>query len=133
MDVRPATADELPAVMTVFDAGGLEIAAERVRAGLDEDRVLVAAEDSRVLGALLLEPAADRGTAEIEAVAVRQARRGQGIGTALVRASAGRHDRLVAGFDERVRPFWTALGFEIEPGDRPGWFVGRLDGEPAAR
>lgn len=125
--IRPASARELPVVMNVLDGGALEVDADRVRDGIDDDRVLIAADGDRVLGALLLTPEGTAGTAEIEAVAVRRARRGQGLGTALVRAAADRHDRLVAGFDERVRPFWTALGFEIEPGDRPGRYRGTLN------
>lgn len=118
--------------MNVLDAGALEIGAERVRVGLDDGRVLVTADNHRVLGALVLELADEPATAEIEAVAVRRARRGQGLGTALVMAAVDRYDRLVATFDESVRPFWASLGFEIEPGARPGRFVGRLANEPAA-
>lgn len=127
MDVRSGHPSELAAVMTVFDAGGLAIAAERVRNGLDDDRVVVAVEDGRVLGALFLEPADAPGTAEIEAVSVRRARRGQGLGTALVRAAADRHDRLVAGFHGRVRPFWASLGFVVRPAAEPDRFVGTLE------
>nr|WP_202932677.1 GNAT family N-acetyltransferase [Halorussus salinus] len=53
--------------------------------------------------------------AHIDAVAVRRARRGQGIGSALVRAAAERHARLTAEFDPGVRPFYDALDFSIAP------------------
>jgi GNAT superfamily N-acetyltransferase len=92
----------------------------------------VAVDDDRVLGTLLLEPSDDLATAEIEAVAVRWGRRGQGLGTALVMAAVDRTDCLIAAFDESVRPFWASLGFEIEPGARPGRFVGRLENDPTA-
>ncbi|MDZ7701004.1 MAG: GNAT family N-acetyltransferase [Halobacteriales archaeon] len=130
MEVRPATDGELPAAMTAFDGGGLAVAAERVRAGIGDGRVLAAVEADRLLGALLLEPHTAPDTAEIEAVAVRPGRRGQGIGTALVAAAAERHERLVAGFDPRVEPFWASLGFEIEPGDGADRLIGRLEGTP---
>jgi GNAT superfamily N-acetyltransferase len=51
----------------------------------------------------------------VTAVAVRPNRRGQGIGSALVAEALRREGRLVAEFDRRVRPFWEALDFEIEP------------------
>ena len=54
---------------------------------------------------------------EIVAVAVRPGRRGQGVGTALVEAAADRRERLTAGFDPGVRPFYESLGFEIECDD----------------
>lgn len=128
MDVRPANAGELAPVMTVFDAGGLEVAAERVRSGIDAGRVHVAVEDGRVLGALLVGPIDGPGTPEIEAVAVSRARRGQGIGTALVGTAGARYGRLVAAFDPRVRAFWASLGFRIEPADGDSRLRGRLDG-----
>lgn len=116
--VRPATVDDLPGVMTVFDAAVLETDVETVRAAIDADDVLVAAVEDRILGALLLVGE------EIEAVAVRRNRRGQGIGSALVTAAAERRERLVAAFDPRVRPFYESLGFEIEPTDEPGRYRG---------
>ncbi|WP_368275982.1 GNAT family N-acetyltransferase [Halorussus litoreus] len=55
-----------------------------------------------------------RADAHVDAIAVRHARRGRGIGSALVRTAAERHDRLTAEFDPGVRPFYESLGFEIE-------------------
>ncbi|AQL42969.1 GNAT family N-acetyltransferase [Halorientalis sp. IM1011] len=109
MEVREATVEELPTVMTVFDGAMLATGADAVRASIDRGELLVAAAEGRVLGACLL------AGEEIEAVAVRRARRDQGIGRALVEAAADRRERLVAEFDPRVRPFWASLGFEIEP------------------
>lgn len=124
VSIRPATVDDLPAVMTVFDAAVLETDVETVRAAIDRDGVLVAAVEDRVLGALLL--VGD----EIEAVAVRRNRRGQGIGSALVAAVTERRDRVVAEFDPRVRPFYESLGFDVEPTDGPERYRGvwRSDG-----
>lgn len=118
VSIRPATVDDLPAVMTVFDAAVLETDVETVRSAIDRDGVLVAVAEDRVLGALLL--VGD----EIEAVAVRRNRRGQGIGSALVVAATERRDRVVAEFDPRVRPFYESLGFEVEPTDDPERYRG---------
>ncbi|WP_276279906.1 GNAT family N-acetyltransferase [Halorussus caseinilyticus] len=126
--VREATRDDRLGVRRVLDAAMLEVRAnlgERTDAG----DVLVASEgdDAPVLGALVL-LAPDDG-AHVDAVAVRRARRGQGVGSALVRAAAERRGRLTAEFDPSVRPFYESLGFEITPvegdGDR---LRGRYDG-----
>lgn len=117
--------------MTVFDSGNLDVDPDRIRTAMADGRLLVAAADGRVLGALLFETVRRRSAAEIEAVAVRPGRRGQGIGTALVRAAAERRDVLVAEFDAQVRPFWRSLGFEIGDLNEPGRYFGRLEGPPA--
>ena len=85
---------------------GLAVSRDAVLAG--DRTVLVAVEAGRVLGALVLD--GDR----IEAVAVRPGRQAQGIGTALVSAAVERRDRLIATFDEHLRPFYEGCGFEIE-------------------
>jgi len=123
--VRPATVGDLPAVMTVFDAAVLRTDVETVPAAIGRDDVLVATVEDRILGALLLVGE------EIEAVAVRRNRRGQGIGSALVSAAAERRERLVAAFAPRVRPFYESLGFEIEPAEEPERYRGvwSADGE----
>lgn len=120
MRVREATAEDRPAVMTVFDAAMLEVDAEAVRRATeaDDEALLVAAADGRILGALLL--VGER----IVAVAVRRNRRAQGIGRALVAAAAARRERLVAEFDARVRPFYEALGFTVEPAAEPERYRG---------
>lgn len=108
--VREATVDELPDVLNVVDGAVLATDSGRLRSALDRGDVLVAvAGGERVLGALVLDGE------EITAIAVRQRRRGQGIGTALVDAATARRDCLVAEFDPRVRPFWTAVDFDITP------------------
>ncbi|PSQ54837.1 GNAT family N-acetyltransferase [Halobacteriales archaeon SW_12_67_38] len=104
--------------MGVLDGAALAIEAAAVR-----EAVLVAVADDRVLGACVLDGR------EIVAIAVRRARRDQGIGTRLVEAAAERYatdeDELVAEFDRGVRPFYASLGFEVEPADEPGRFRGR--------
>lgn len=108
MRVHEGYPDALPAVMTVFDSAMLETDAKAVETAIDGGDVLLATSEGRVLGACLL------SGNEIDAIAVRPGRRGQGIGTALVDAAADRRHRLVAEFDPRVRPFWESLGFEVE-------------------
>jgi GNAT superfamily N-acetyltransferase len=118
MEISEATAETLPSVMTVFDGAMLATDVAAVRAAIDRGELLVATAEGRVLGACLL------AGEVIEAVAVRRARRDQGIGRALVEAAADRRERLVAEFDPRVRPFWASLGFEIEPADDPERYRG---------
>lgn len=124
--VREATVPELPDVLNVVDGAVLAVDTGRLRSVIDRGDVLVAVagatdgdpEDERVLGALVLDGE------EITAVAVRQRRRNQGIGTMLVEAAADRRERLVATFDPRVRSFWESLGFAIEPAAEPDRFRG---------
>lgn len=119
MDVRPARADDLPDVMGVLDGAMLAVDIDRVRGHIAEESVLVATDDSRVLGVLV------RSGDRIEAIAVRRARRGQGIGRTLVETAADAIDNgLVAEFDTRAKPFYESLGFAIECGDEPGRFRG---------
>lgn len=103
ISVRPATEDEEPVVRSICNAAMLDLEEATVTDSLR----LVACAGDRVLGALVLD------SAEIEAVAVRPGRRGQGIGSALVEAAAERCEELTAGFDPSVRPFYESLGFEI--------------------
>jgi GNAT superfamily N-acetyltransferase len=132
MEVREAAREDVPAVATVLDAAML--ATDDLPASVAAGRVLVAAEDDRVLGALVLDPpadapawACDRGAdGHVAAVAVRRRRRGQGIGSELAAAAAervapdgGDAGRLTAEFDPDVRPFYESLGFAVtRAGDR---------------
>jgi GNAT superfamily N-acetyltransferase len=118
--VREATVEDLPDVLNVVDGAALRVDVDSLRERIAGGDVLVACEEGRVLGTVVLD--GDR----IAAVAVRRGRRDQGIGTALVEAAADRRDRLVAEFDARVRPFWESLGFDIEPADEPDRYRGVL-------
>ena len=101
--IRAATPGEYVTVRSILEAALLEVD----DGGLARSSVLVAASDGRILGALVL-----RGV-EIDAIAVRPGRRGQGIGRRLVEAAAKRRPRLLAGFDPSVRPFYIKLGFDV--------------------
>lgn len=127
MSVHEATTDQYSEVLSILDAAALQTDPEQVRQAIEAGAVLVAvstggrsgnraderpgppdvAADGTVLGALVLDGD------EITAVAVRPNRRGQGIGTALVRRALESRRRVVAEFEPRVRPFWASLGFEI--------------------
>lgn len=102
-EIREATPGEYATVRSICNAAMLEVPTGL----LCRSSVLVATDDHRVLGALVL------SGPEIEAIAVRPGRRGQGIGTALVETAGRRRPRLTAGFDPGVRPFYATLGFEI--------------------
>jgi len=119
VQVRTATPDDRVAVARVLDAALLATGelADRLAAG----DVLVAV-DGAVQGALVVVPSAaapawarEAGTdAYVAAVAVRRARRDEGVGTALVER-AGERGRLTAGFDPGLRPFYEACGFDVRP------------------
>jgi GNAT superfamily N-acetyltransferase len=102
-NVRDATPGEYTAVRSICNAAMLEVENGLLR----RSSVLIAESEGRILGALVL-----RGP-EIEAVAVRPGRRGQGLGTALVGTAARRRPFIRAGFDPAVRPFYASLGFEV--------------------
>lgn len=120
--MRPARADELAAVRNVLDGALLQVDGGTLTDAIDDGQVLVAVgANEAILGALALDGE------EIIAVAVRR-RRDQGIGTALVDAARDRRSRLVAEFDDRVRPFWESLGFTVEERIGEGRCRGTLPG-----
>lgn len=106
-EIRPAVPGEYVTIRSILEAALLEVESGLLR----RSSVLVAVEDDRILGALVL------SGAEIEAIAVRPGRRGQGIGSTLVQRAAKRRPLLSAAFDPAVRDFYRALGFEIVRGD----------------
>jgi GNAT superfamily N-acetyltransferase len=122
--VREATVEDLPDVLNVVDGAALRVDVDELRERIAGGDVLVAGEEGRVLGTVILD-----GN-RIAAVAVRRGRRDQGVGTALVEAASRRRDRLVAEFDARVRPFWESLGFDIEPVEEPDRYRGVLHTRP---
>ncbi|MFO7925113.1 MAG: GNAT family N-acetyltransferase [Halobacteriota archaeon] len=107
VDIRSATKDEYVTVRSIVNAALLDVAPGALR----RSSVLVAVADERILGALVL-----RGS-EIDAIAVRPGRRGQGIGRALVETAAKRRPYLLAVFDPAVRPFYFSLDFDVRCSD----------------
>ena len=121
--VRPAIEADLVAVMRLLDAAVLEADASVVSDRIDDDAVLVALADSRIVGTLVL------ADTHVDAIAVQQERRGRGIGTELVEAAAASVDgALTADFDDAVRPFYASLGFDIETKDDENSDSDRFDG-----
>lgn len=141
--IRPAGPRDYLAVMRILDGANLESDAAVVNRRIDAGLVLVAADDGRVIGALVAVPhpigddaeveetvtedadAADARGAHVEAVAVRLRRRGQGIGTALMRDAAERWRPLTADFYPGLSGFYEKLDFDIEK--REGQFRGVLE------
>ncbi len=113
MTVRLAVPDDHISVMRIVDGAMLEADASEVRKRIEDDHVLVAEAEDRILGTAVLE-SRDSG-AHIEAIAVLRARRAQGIGSKLVATARERYGRLTAEFNPTVRPFYESLGFSIEP------------------
>lgn len=150
--IRRAEAKDFLAVMRVLDGANLESDASTIEARIEEGRVLVATDAGRVIGALVAIPRieletgsaveADDGPGEsadasgesadddatgahVEAVAVRLRRRGQGIGTALMRDAADRWRPLTADFYPGLSGFYEKLEFDIEK--RDGQYRGILE------
>lgn len=126
VEVRVATDDDEIGVRNVIDGAALQRGVPDLATALAGGEVLVAVEDSRVLGALVLDGD------EIVAVAVRRRRRDQGIGRALVEATLQREGALWATFDPDVRPFWVAVGFEVAGRTEEGRFRARAEGLPSS-
>jgi len=110
--VRRADPDDLVPVMSVLDASMLAADAGTIERRIEAGTVLVAVDDDRIVGACVLALRPDG--AHVEAIAVRTRRRDVGIGSALVDAATARWGRLTAAFDPDVRPFYDALGFDVE-------------------
>lgn len=135
MYVREATQADRLDVRRVLDAAMLEVR-EDLSERIDSGDVLVATEDDSILGAFVLVRgseapgvrAANAGSgAHIDAVAVRRARRAQGVGTALVQRAIEREGNLTAEFDAGVRPFYESLDFEISPVEGTDRFHGEYE------
>lgn len=140
-------------VMRVLDGANLECDASVIERRIENGMVLVADDDSRIIGALVAVPRTNGdGTddaesdgaeiadaesdgessetasalgAHVEAVGVRLRRRGQGIGTALMRDAADRWRPLTADFYPGLSGFYEKLDFDIEK--REGQFRGVLE------
>ncbi|WP_096393947.1 GNAT family N-acetyltransferase [Halorubrum trapanicum] len=138
--VEPAVPDDRLDVLRILDAAMLETDADAVDDRIAAGDVLVArsTRTGGVVGALVaVRPASDR--LHVDAVAVRRARRGRGIGSALVAAAVDRGksdpaiEAVTARFDADLRAFYEALGFTIRSeeaaGDAADRGSDRLDGK----
>jgi GNAT superfamily N-acetyltransferase len=104
VEVREAAPEEEPTARGVLNAAMLAVD----EATFERSLLLVAVEEGRVLGSLILDGE------EVDVVAVRPGRRGQGVGTALVEAAAARRPTLTAAFDPSVEGFYESLGFDVD-------------------
>ncbi|MDS0297445.1 GNAT family N-acetyltransferase [Halogeometricum sp. S1BR25-6] len=136
-EVRPARPADRDAAVELLDAAMLEVDSGEVRRRIEAGDVLVADAETRLVGVCVLKPGGgERGNeSEITHVAVHRSRRARGLGRKLVEAAAARTDGpLTATFRGQVRPFYEAVGFEVEPEDEDededenenGRFRGRL-------
>jgi len=130
--IHRAGPDDHAAVARLFDGAMLDTDDDRLGRQLagETGAVLVAGNDPPV-GAVALddatEPVDDINTSpvRITAIAVQPRLRDRGLGRRLVAAAAERAAPrpLTAAFDERVRPFYRACDFAIEPRDGRLWGV----------
>jgi len=136
--IRHADSEDLVDVMRLFDGALLETDADRIRDQLTGDRgcILLAAAGGRPVGAIALLNAEEAvedvmwpDSSYISAVAVSKTRRGRGIGRLLIEAAVdwAAPRPLSATFDERVRPFYTACGFDIEDHEGRLWAIRRVE------
>ena len=122
--VERATPDDRLDVLRILDAAMLETDAATVDDRTAAGDVLVARFErtGAVVGALVAtRPDPDR--LHVDAVAVRRARRGRGIASALVAAAVRRAERdaepsaVTAAFDPDLAGLYADLGFELDRGD----------------
>lgn len=106
--VRPANADDAPAVIAILDAAMLAFDRSGIDDRIRQDDVFVAERAGEVVGALVLEGE------RVTAIAVRPYARDEGRGRALIEAALSDRGRLTAGCDAQQRPFYEAVGFELE-------------------
>jgi GNAT superfamily N-acetyltransferase len=103
--VRVARADDELAVCRLLDAAMLSYSVS------DSPVRLLAETDGTAVGALLASEHERGGGAHVDAVAVRRARRGDGIGSELVGALIERYGRVTADCRPGVWPFYESMGF----------------------
>ena len=122
-----ATVDDRLDGLRILDAAMLETDADTVDDRTAAGDVLVArsTRTDGVVGALVaVRP--DPGRLHVDAVAVRPARRGRGIGSALVAAAVDRAESdpavetVTARFDADLAEFYAALGVAVDGGGAAG-------------
>ncbi|WP_418284189.1 GNAT family N-acetyltransferase [Halorubrum sp. DTA46] len=124
--IGTASPDDRLDVLRVLDAAMLETDADRVDAAIGDGGALVARfkRTGAVVGALVA-TRPDPERLHVDAVAVRRARRGRGIGSALVAAAVRQAERdpeidlVTAEFDPKLEGFYSALGFAVGDGSDP--------------
>ena len=135
--IEPADPDDRLDALRVLDTAMLETDAETVDAAIDADDALVARfkRTGAVVGALVA-VRSDPDRLHVDAVAVRRARRGRGIGSALVAAAVERGESapgievITAEFDADLSALYEGLGFTVAEASGRGRSRGqvRVDG-----
>ncbi|MFB6113154.1 MAG: ubiquitin-like small modifier protein 2 [Halodesulfurarchaeum sp.] len=114
VSLRKATLEDHIGIMNVLDGANLAvdpmIGTDRIESG----HVLIA-ESSLPVGVLLASPRSIG--MHVEAIAVRRARRGRGIGTRLLDRAYDHWGFLTATFDSDIRSFYRNAGFAIHPNE----------------
>ncbi|WP_435095662.1 GNAT family N-acetyltransferase [Halorubrum sp. N11] len=124
--IETASPDDRLDILRVLDAAMLETDTEVVDTAIDASEALVARfrRTNAVVGALVA-TRPEAGRVHVDAVAVRRARRGRGIGSALVAEAVRCAERdpeltlVAAEFDPKLEDFYTDLGFEVGEGSDP--------------
>jgi len=131
VSIEPATPADRLDIVRVLDAAMLQTDVSALAERIAADAVICARFErtGAVVGAVIMtRPATD--TAHIDALAVRRARRGNGIGSALVvRAVAAASadpvvGRVTVGFDDALTSLYTDCGFDIAQDDGENRWVG---------
>ena len=131
VSIEPATPADRLDIVRVLDAAMLQTDVSALAERIAADAVICARFErtGAVVGAAIMtRPATD--TAHIDALAVRRARRGNGIGSALVaRAVAAASadpavGRVTVGFDDALTSLYTDCGFDIAQDDDENRWVG---------
>jgi ribosomal protein S18 acetylase RimI-like enzyme len=131
--VEQATLDDRLDVLRILDAAMLETDADTVDDRTAAGDVLVArsAQTGGVVGALVA-VRSDPDRLHVDAVAVRRARRGRGIGSALVAAAVERGESapgievITAEFDADLSALYEGLGFTVAEAPGRGRSRGRV-------
>lgn len=119
--IEPAGPDDRLDVLRVLDAAMLEtdadVVGDRIAAG---DALVARFERTEAVVGAVIATRPESGRRHIDAVAVRRARRGRGVGSALVADLVRRArpdaavDVVTAVFDHGLEGFYADLGFEID-------------------
>lgn len=119
--IERADPDDRLDVLRVLDAAMLETDADLVSDRIAAGDALVARFErtGAVVGALVA-TRPESGRRHVDAVAVRRARRGRGIGSALVADAVARAERdegidvVTAAFEPELEGFYVDLGFDVD-------------------
>jgi len=132
-DVRPAESADFVDVMRLFDGALLATDSDTIRMQLTGSRgCILVAEENRPVGAVALQSADESidglpwpEAVYLSAIVVHKQRRRAGLGRSLITAAAewAAPRPLAATFDERVRGFYLACGFEITEHNGRLWAI----------